>query len=76
MGIYHNEEYSAIQCSGAITADLSHYHSEKIDGLSVETDQNLIGINISIRDWFTVDFTQDLAVFYSAWQSYDATAQG
>ena len=76
MGIYHNEEHSAIQCSGAITADLSHYHSEKIDGLSVETDQNSININISIRNWFPVDFTQDLVVFYSAWRSYAATVQG
>ena len=76
MSIYGNEEHSAIQYYGAITANLSHYHSEEIDGLSVETDQNVIGIDISIRDWFTVDFTQDLAVCYSAWRSYVVTVQG
>ena len=75
MGTYHNEEHSAIQCSGAITANLSHYHSDEIDGLSVETDQNVISFDISIRIWFPVDFTQDLVVFYSAWQSYDTTIQ-
>ena len=74
--MYLNEEYSAIQCCGAITADLSHYHSEEIDGLSVETDQNVIGIDISIRNWFPINFTHDLAVYYSAWWSYDATVQG